>query len=116
MCDNDLNSSFSNRDFDATCDSSFADHNNISSSSDSTKGLPGENCLPDKYFCEGSPDKLMMEALKELNINDIQDFLMVGGPAKTEQFEREKRALPPQHHLEPSRGDIKDQLTSYQLQ
>ena len=51
-CDDDLNSS-SNRDFDATRDSSFADNNNNSSFSDSTKGLPGEKALPDKYFCEG---------------------------------------------------------------
>ena len=26
--------------------------------------------LPDNYLCEGSPDKMMMDALKELNIND----------------------------------------------
>ena len=80
------------------------------------RGLPGEKALPDKYFCEGSPDKLMMEALKELNINDIKDFLMAGGPEQTEQFEKEKRAPPPQYHLESSRGDVKDRLTSYQLQ
>ena len=67
-------------------------------SNSSTKGLPGEKALPDKYFCEGSPDKLMMEALKELNINDIKDFLMAGGPENTEQFEKEKRAPPPQYH------------------
>ena len=80
--DDDLNSPSSpsssyssNREFDATRDSSFADNNNNSSSSDSTKGLPGKKSLSDKYFCEGSPDKLIMEALKELNINDIKDFL-----------------------------------------
>ena len=27
-----------------------------------------------------------------------------------------KRALPPQYHLESSRGDVKDQLTAFQLQ
>ena len=122
--------SSSNRDFDVTRKSSFADNNNnssssdptkghnsdISSFSDSTKGLPGKKSLPDKYFYEGSPDKLMMEALKELNTNDIKDFLMDSSPAKTEQFEKEKRAPPSQYHLESSRGDVKDQLTSYQLQ
>ena len=60
--DDDFNSS-SNCDFDATRDSSFADNNNNSSSSDSTKGLPGKKSLLDKYFYEGSPNKLMMEAL-----------------------------------------------------
>ena len=58
----------------------------------------------------------MMEALTELNINDREDFLMAGGPEKTEQFEKEKRAPPPQYHLESSCGDIQDRLTSYQLQ
>ena len=100
----------------ATSDSSFLDNNNTSSSSDSTKGLPGKKSLPDKYFCEGSPDKLMMRALKELNINDIKDFLMAGGPAQTKRFEKEKRAPPPQYCLESSCGDVKDRLTSYQLQ
>ena len=104
--ENDFNSSSS----DATRDSSFVDYNNNSSSNtannnnnSSTKGLPGEKCLPDKYFCEGFPDKLMMEALKELNINDIKEFPMAGGPAKTEQFEKGKRAPPPQYHLKSSR-------------
>ena len=27
--------------------------------------------LPDNYLCEGSPDKMMMDAFKELNIQDI---------------------------------------------
>ena len=29
------------------------------------------NELPDNYLCEGSPDRMMMDALKELNIDDI---------------------------------------------
>ena len=41
---------------------------------------------------------------------------MAGGPEKTEQFGKEKRVPPPQYHLESSRGDVKNQLTSYQLQ
>ena len=88
----------SNPEFNATHDSSSANKNNPSSCTQ-TKGLPGENNassntqtkgLPYKYFCEGSPDKLMMEALKELNINSIKDFLMAGGPDKIKQFEKEK--------------------------
>ena len=51
-----------------------------------------KNGLPDKYFCEGSPNKLMMEALKESNINDIKDFHMTRGSKKTEQFEKKTRA------------------------
>ena len=58
----------------------------------------------------------MVEALKEWNINDITDFLMAGGPAKSEQFEKEKCALPPQYHSKSSHGDVKDCLTSDQLQ
>ena len=111
----DFNSS-SNCDFDATRDSFFADNNNNSSSSDSTKGLPGKKSLLDKCFFEGSPDKLMMKALQELNINDRKDFLLAGGPAKTEQFEKEKCAPPQQYHLESSCGNVKGCLTSYQLQ
>ena len=68
---------------DFTKDNSSSNLNN-SSSEKQSKGLPGEKSLPDKYFCEGSPSKLMMEALKELNINDIKDFLMAGGPKKPE--------------------------------
>ena len=41
---------------------------------------------------------------------------MAGGPEETEQFKKERRASPPQYHLESSRGDVKDQLTAYQLQ
>ena len=47
----DINSSS-----DATCNSSFIDNNN-NNSSNPGKGLPGEKALPDKYFCEGLPDK-----------------------------------------------------------
>ena len=89
-------------------DVNFDFNSNLGSSSS-----PKTKVLPDKYFCEGSPDKLMMEALKELNINDIKDFLMAGGPETSEQFEKEKRAPPPQYHLESSRGDVKDRLTSF---
>ena len=41
---------------------------------------------------------------------------MAGGPDKSEQFEKEKRAPPPQYHLESSCGDVKDCLTAFQLQ
>ena len=59
----------------------------------------------------------MMEALKELNINDIKDFLMAGSPENTtEQFKKEQRAPPPQYHLKSSCGDVKDRLTAYELQ
>ena len=42
---------------------------------------------------------------------------MARGPEETtEQFEKEKRAPPPQYHLESSRGNVKDRLTAYHLQ
>ena len=76
---------------------------------------PIMNELPDNYLYEGSPDKMMMDALKELNIDDIRDFLKEESP-NSKPFEKEKRAPPPRYHLESSRGDVKDRLTSYQLQ
>ena len=56
--------------------------------SDATKKNPDTDCdnnffdeeLPSRYLSEGSPDKLMMEALKELNIHDIRDFLQENVP------------------------------------
>ena len=61
--------------------------------------------LPDKYLCEGYPDKLMLEALKELNIHDIEDFLNEAKPPD-KPFEKDARAAPPQYHLESSRGTV----------
>ena len=90
------------------------DKNNNSESPSPSKTQIKE--LPDRYLSEGSSDKLMMEALKELNINDICDFLKEEEPPDLKQFEKEKRAQPPQYHLESSRGDVKDRLTSFQLQ
>lgn len=63
-----------------------------------------DTVLPDRYLCEDSPDKLMLEALKELNINDLKDILQENEPPDK------------QFHLESSRGDVKDRLTAYQLQ
>ena len=58
---------------------------------------------------------MRMDTLKELNIDDIRDFLQKESPT-SKPFEKEQRAPPPRYHLESSRGDIKDHLTSYQLQ
>ena len=73
------------------------------------------NELPDYYLCEGSPDKMMMDILKELNIDDIRDFLQEESPT-SKPFEKEQRVPPPRYHLESSRGDVKDRLTLFQLQ
>ena len=88
--DNATRNSSPNCDLDATRNSFSAD--NFS--------------LHDNYLCDGSPDKMQMEALKELNINDIKDFL---NNDTSKPFEKQKRAPPPQYHLEFSRGDDKDQ-------
>ena len=106
---------FFNGDFNSTRENSAIPSSNRNSNCNE-KGLPGEKSLLDEYVYECSPDKLIIEALKELNINDIRDFFMAGGPENTEQFEKEKRAPPPQYHLESSRGDVKERLTTYQLQ
>ena len=58
---------------------------------------------------------MMMDALKELNIDDIWDFLKEESPT-SKPFEKEKCAPPPRCHLESSRGDVKDRLTPFQLQ
>ena len=36
---------------------------------------PIMNEFSDHYLCEESPDKMTMDALKELNIDEIRDFL-----------------------------------------
>ena len=90
--------------------------------SDTTKKNPDTDCdnnffdeeLPSRYLSEGLPDKLMMEALKELNIHDICDFLQENVPPD-KPFKKESRASPPNYHLESSRGTVKDRLTAHQL-
>ena len=44
---------------------------------------------PNKYLCEHSPDKMMIDALKELKINNICDFLKDMDPNKSRQFEKQ---------------------------
>ena len=61
---------------------------------DARKLNPIMNELPDSYFYEGSPDKMMMDELKELNIDDIRYFLKIQSP-NSKPFEKEKRAPPP---------------------
>ena len=53
------------------------------------------NDLPDNYLCYGSPDKMMHEELKELNIDDIRNFLKEEEQPDSKNFEEEKRATPP---------------------
>ena len=95
-------------------DDTYGNENDVADG-DARELNPIMNDLPDNYLCEGSPDKMMMEALKELNIDDIRDFLKEESPT-SKPFEKKKRAPPPRYHLESSRGDIKDRLTSFQLQ
>ena len=52
------------------------------------------NDLPEKYLSKSSPDKLMLEALKELNIHDIKDFLNKAKPPD-KLFEKDTCAAPP---------------------
>ena len=83
------------------CDNATRD----SSSENTNPGSFSGNCddatqysffdLPDNYLCGGFPDKLMMEALKELNTNDIKDFLNHNNDDTSKQFEKQKRAPPP---------------------
>ena len=73
------------------------------------------NDLPDNYLYEWSPDKMMRDALKELNIDDIRDFLTEEFP-DSKPFKKEKQAPPPRYHLESSCGNVKDCLTPFQLQ
>ena len=61
-------------------DSSFVDNSTDNAMYDSSFNLQNN------YLCGGFPDKMMMGALKELNINDIKDFLN-HNPDKSKQFE-----------------------------
>ena len=70
----------------ATRDSSSMDNNNSSSNSD----FDG---LPNNYLCDSFPNKMLMEALKELNISDIKDFL---NNDISKPFRKQKCAPPPQ--------------------
>ena len=54
-----------------------------------------------------------MDALEELNIRDIKDFL---NNDTSKPFEKQKRAPPPHYYLESNRGNVKDRLTAFQLQ
>ena len=65
------NSSNSCDNFDATCDySSLANNNDdFNSTRDKEKSNLDFEGLPDNYLCGGLPDKMLMEALKELNIS-----------------------------------------------
>ena len=60
----------------------------------------------------------MLEALKELNIHDIKDFLNKAKPPDKpfESFENDTCAAHTQYHLESSCGTVKDRLSAYQLQ
>ena len=58
---------------------------------------------------------MMMDALRELNMNDIWDFLKEEYPT-SKPFVKGKRAPLRIYHLESSRGDVKDRLTPFQLQ
>ena len=65
---------------------------------DARESNPIMNKLPDHYLCEGSPDKMMMDALKELNINDIRDFLQEESP-NSQPFEKKTTCATPQISL-----------------
>ena len=104
--------------FDATRNSSSATDNDSNNATHDSSSKDKYNCdfdLSNNYLCGGLPDKLMMEALKELNISDIKDFLNHNHD-KSKPFEKQKCAPPPQYHLESSRGDVKDRLTAFQHQ
>ena len=97
-------------------DPNYGNENGTNASDDDARDLnPIMNELPDHYLCEGSPDKMMMDALEELNIDDIRDFLQEKSPT-SKLFEKEQRVPPLRYHLGPSRGDVNNRLTSYQLQ
>ena len=71
---------FSNYDSNRNSNNVTSDNSSSNRNTSSTKGLPGGKALPYKYICEDSPSKTIMEALKELNSNDIKVFLIAGGP------------------------------------
>ena len=90
------------------------DDNNVTDN-DARELNPIMNELPDHYLYEGSPGKMIINAFKELNIDDIWDFLKEESPT-SKPFEKKKCAPPPRYYLESCRGDINDCLTPFQLQ
>ena len=110
----DENSNYNNE--NNISNSNYGNEDDNNATDDDARELnPIVNELPDHYLCEGSPDKMMMDAFMELDIDAIWDFLKEESPT-SKPFEKEKRTPPPRYHLESSCGDVKDRLTSYQLQ
>ena len=58
----------------------------------------------------------MKEILKELTVTDIRDFLSKENTNESPFFENEDRVPIPQYHLESSRGEVKDHLSSHTLE
>ena len=78
------------------------------------------HALPDRYTFKGTPDNSLLDVLKELNIDDIKDFLKSNEDLldheETDQFIKDERCPPPQYDLESSRGRVKDRVTAFELQ
>ena len=65
--------------------------------SDPNLQFPSNDTLDfsNNYLCEGSHDKMMMDSLIELNINDIRDFLKDMDPDNPKPF---GKTYAPHHH------------------
>ena len=86
---------------------------------DKIKCVPTWSCETfrhvDNYLCKGFPGKIMMDALKELNIEDVWDLLN-DNDTEDRQFEKERQEPPPNYHLESSQRNVDKWLTAYNLQ
>lgn len=74
-----------------------------------------DTLLPERYLCEALPDKLMLEAFKELNIHDLKDILCNMEP-RDKQFQKVECSPTNQYHIKSSQSNVKEHLTAYQLQ
>ena len=68
-----------------------------------------------RFIKEGTITDEMKQFLKELTVADIRDFLS-DESSNESPFSKEDRVPPPQYHLESSRGEVKDRLTSHTLE
>ena len=78
---------------DKNSNSNYGDENDSIADDDARKKNPIMNDLPDNYLCEGFPNKMMRDKLKELNIDSNKDFFKEESPG-SKSFQKKGK----EHH------------------
>ena len=84
-----LNNSLSNSSDKFNSSDNYDDNSDDSDATPADKSNLDFEGLLDSYLCGGLPDKILIEALKELNISDIKQIL---NNNKSKPFEKQKSA------------------------